>query len=60
MGWVCTGFYDNVILQLMVIPIKLHVDIFVNIFVNNILIGGNIGLPFLRVVADKIIDFTFL
>src|SRR5260370_20981270 len=56
--WVGTRIKHEVIFQLSWSPVVDHADAGVHVLVANPGIGGNVGSPLFRIVADKIVHFA--
>src|SRR4029077_4095883 len=55
-----TGGDGEVVLQLTVIAVVEQIDSRVNVLVANLIVGGNVSSPLVRIVANKVVDPTAL
>ena len=53
-------FYNDIVFQLPVITIEFNVNAGVDLFIENCIVGRDVGTPLLWVVADEIVNFDIL
>ena len=51
---------DNVILHLPVVAVELQINAGIDLLIDHGLVSGYTGLPILRIIADKIVNLSFL